>query len=49
MRQHAARQKVPELLLHEGRQRNAVRLPSGRLEEGVAGQAVASAESDRSD
>jgi hypothetical protein len=35
VRQDPARQEVAELLLHEGRQRHAVRLPPGRLEEGV--------------
>jgi hypothetical protein len=33
--QDTTRQEVAELLLHEGRQRQAVRLPPGRLEEGV--------------
>jgi hypothetical protein len=35
VRQDPAGQEVAELLLHEGRQRHAVRLPPGRLEEGV--------------
>jgi hypothetical protein len=35
VRQDPAGQEVVELLLHEGRQRHAVRLPPGRLEEGV--------------
>src|SRR5262245_23069936 len=35
VRQQAARQEVPELLLHEGGQAHAVRLTAGRLEEGV--------------
>jgi hypothetical protein len=35
VRQHAARQKVSELLLHECGQRGAVRLTPGCLEEGV--------------
>jgi hypothetical protein len=33
MRQDTGGQKVAEVLLHEGRQRDAVRLPPGRLEE----------------
>lgn len=35
MCQHAARQEVPELLLHECGQGDAVRVTPGRLEEGV--------------
>jgi hypothetical protein len=35
VRQDPAGQEVVELLLHEGRQRHAVRLPPGRLEKGV--------------
>jgi hypothetical protein len=35
VREHTARQEVPELLLDERGQRGAVRVMPGRLEEGV--------------